>query len=422
MAKVDLKTKTLCVVDNGLFVDLAARLGQDFGKVLYFTEWKNSFPSKKGTMPGVGIKGLTRINELFDHLPEIDCFCFPDVYDGDLQVHLREMGFPVFGGGKGDELELYRYETKQFLKKLDLPVQPLKRIIGVQALRDHLKTVEDKWIKISVYRGDGETWHHENYRLSEPMLDEIEAKLGAMKYDYEFIVEDSIGGEDVVEVGTDLFTVDGKYPEEIIFGFEIKDLGYCGTVKKFNDLSPLITDYNKKISPYLEEVTYRGFMSSEIRIGKDKVPYMTDACMRGGSPPNELYQEMIENFGEIVWGAANGEMIQPKYRAKFGIEVMIHSDWASENWQAVHFPEKIRQWVKLRNACKIGDTYYVVPQNDGLPEIGAVIAIGDTMEECIEKVKGYAEQIEGYRLDIKVGSIINMQEVLKKASAIGISF
>jgi hypothetical protein len=132
--------------------------------------------------------------------------------------------------------------------------------------------------------------------------------------------------------------------------------------------------------------------------------------------------EMMDNLAEIMWYGAEGKMVDPIFNCKFGIEVMIHSDWADKNWQAVHVEPKIRKWVKLRNLTKIEGTYYIVPHEQGLPEIGAVVAIGNSMDECIEKVKKYAEQISGYRIDIKVGSIDNMTETIAKGEKLGIKF
>lgn len=412
--------KTVCFIDGGLFIEQAVTVSKYFKRTLYFSEWRSSFPSKKGVMVGEGMEGVERIDNIWDHLEEIDLFCFPDCYWGGLQNHLRSLGKRVWGAGDGDELELWRDEAKKHFKSLGLPVQPYKVIIGLDKLREHLKKVENKFIKISSYRGDGESWHHEKYNLSVPILDKWEKDLGPMKDDYEFIVEDAIDGDDVVEAGSDVFTIDGKYPEKIISGFEIKDLGYIGCVMDYDEVSPLVTGFNDKIADTLKQYKYRMFMSTEIRVGKDKVPYMIDFCGRCPSPPNELYQTMIENLGDIIWYGAEGILVEPIYKAKYGIECLIHSDWASDNWQAIYFPEEIREWVKLRNACKIGDTYYIVPQSDGLPEIGAVVAIGDSIEECIEKVKGYADQVEGYRLDIKTGSIEDMKQVLEKAKLLGI--
>jgi len=114
--------------------------------------------------------------------------------------------------------------------------------------------------------------------------------------------------------------------------------------------------------------------------------------------------------------------VEPEYTAKFGLEVLIHSDWASQNWQALYFPEEIREYVKLRNACKMNGTYWIIPQEDEIPEIGAVVATGDSIEDCQAKMEGYCKQIEGYRIDLKVGSIEEMMETAKKGEKLGIKF
>ncbi len=422
MQKDDLKTKTLLVYDNGLFVSMAVRLAKDFKKVMYYSVWKNAFPKSNGALIGEGLDEIERVNNFFDAVEEADVIWFPDVYDGDLQIYLEENGKRVFGSKKGEELELLRWETKDHLKELGLPVQPVRRIIGLPKLREYLKANENKYVKVSIYRGDFETFCSHNYKLSEPLLDDLENHLGAKKYIEEFIVEDAIDGKDVVEVGYDGYTVDGKYPATGLFGYEIKDLGYCGVVKKYEDLSPLVTDFNAAISSTLEKYSYRNFFSTEIRVGKEKVPYMMDFCARTGSPPSELYQEMIKNMAEIIWYGSDGILIEPEFDSKYGIEVMIHSNWADGSWQAIYFPEEIKRFVKLRNMTKINGTYYVVPQYSNLPEIGAVVALGSSIEECIKKVKGYIDQIEGYQIDIQIGSIDSMIQTIAAGEKLGIKF
>lgn len=422
--KVNLKDKTVCIYDHGLFLELGIRIAKDFKRCLYFTPWVSPFPKNNGTLIGAGLEdeGLYRINEFWDHIDEIDLFIFPDVYNSDIQQHLVNMGKRVWGSRKGDELELLRMEAKDHFKKLGLPVQPVREITGLDKLRTYLKSHDNKYIKISIYRGCFETFHAKNYKLAEPILDDLETTLGASQYVTTFIVEDAIDGDDVVETGWDGYTIDGQFPSKSLFGYEQKDCGYLACVKDVADMSPIITEYNEKIAPTLKQYQYRNFMSTEIRVGKDKVAYMTDACMRLGSPPNELYQQMMDNLAEILWEGAGGVLVEPDFNCKYGIEVMIHSDWSDKHYQAIYFPEKIRQWVKLRNLTKINGTYYVVPQEPGLPEIGAVVATGNSIDECIEKVKSYASQIEGYRIDIKVGSIADMNEVMAKGERLGLKF
>ena len=56
----DYSNKSVCVYDNGLFVSLAQRLSESFGRVYYTTPWEASaFPRSNARLIGQGI-------ELFD--------------------------------------------------------------------------------------------------------------------------------------------------------------------------------------------------------------------------------------------------------------------------------------------------------------------------------------------------------------------
>ena len=93
----DYKSKSIMVYDNGLFVELALKLSKTFGKVYYYSPWKNGFPKSNAALPGTGFPEITRVNNFFDYIKDSDCFVFPDIYDGDLQLYLKNQGHPVFG-------------------------------------------------------------------------------------------------------------------------------------------------------------------------------------------------------------------------------------------------------------------------------------------------------------------------------------
>jgi hypothetical protein len=415
----DLKSKTIMVRDYGLFASWALKLREDFGRVLYYCPFKSGFPKSQQYSIGTGLDGVERVTDFWDEVEHTDIFFFPDVYDGDLQVYLRSQGYPVWGAGKAEELELYRWQTKQLLKKdIGLPVQPVKQIIGIDDLREHLKENENKFVKISLLRGDFETFHHTTYELSEPILDDIEARLGPYKLFKEFIVEDAI--DDAVEIGYDGYTIDGKYPGVAIQGYEIKDVSYIGLVSPYNQLPKQLKEVNEKLAPLFADYNYRGFWSSEIRVQKDGKPYLTDPCCRAGSPPSELYQEMYSNWGEIIWNGAHGQLTDPQPTAKFGVEVLIHSQWADQHWQALYFPPELRRWVKLRNLCQVDDIWYVAPQTVGLPEIGAVVAVDDTLLGAIKKVRGYCEQITGYQVDLNLKTLLDAVDQMKSGEEVGV--
>lgn len=426
---VNLKTKVAVIYDYGLFIQLAITLSKYFKRVLYHSPWKTAYPKINDQLIGTGLEdeGVERLNNFWDYVSEDKgddtVYIFPDVLDGDMQLHLESLGKRVWGSRKGEELELLRMETKEYLKELGLPVQPVKEIQGMDRLRAHLKKqTEPKYIKIDTFRGSFETFKAISYRQIKPRLDEIELLLGPYAEEVKFIVENALDDDDVVELAYDGYSIDGKFPDKTVFGYEVKGCFYVGTVKDYKDLSPIIKDFNKAISPALEAYRYRNFSPPEIRVGKDKIAYMIDFCARFPSPPSELYHELLDNLGDIIWFGAEGILIQPAYKAKYAIEAVIHSDWAEGHWQPIYFPKEIRQWVKLRNFMKYDGDYYIVPYADGSATIGAVVAIGNSLDECIKKLKAYADQIEGYRIEIETGSLESAQEYIKKGEAIGIKF
>ena len=422
MEKVDLKTKIATVYDYGLFVELAVKLAPFFKKVNYYCPWKSSFPQSGLAMIGDGIKGVNRIQNFYDVKEETSIFIFPDVYDGDLQLDLESQGYPVWGSRKGEEMELDRVAMMKWMQKNGLDVAPYEVVTGINELRKYLKTQDNVWVKVSAFRGDFESFHHEifykNYNLSTPKLDELEYKLGAKKYKEEFVVVQSI--DDCVEIGYDGYTIDGKFPTKGICGIEIKDLGYIGKFMEYSAMAKEITHFNDVVSPLLKNYGYRGFFSTELRVTRDGKAYMIDACCRQGSPPGELYQNQYVNLAEIIWAGANGECIDPISAGTYGAEVMLHSQWADKNWLTVGFPEKIRDNVKFRNLTVINDDYWIVPQAVGLPEIGAAVAINDDMDKAMEEAKDYANQVKGYFLECKDTSMDAAKEELAKCEEFGI--
>jgi phosphoribosylamine-glycine ligase len=415
---VNLKEKVAIVYDNGLFIEIAKTLSKSFKKVYYYMPWKNGFPKSNQYIVGEGIEGIERIQNFWDYVDKADIVIFPDIYDGDLQLELVKQGKLVWGGRKGEEMELYRDRMKRYMKSLGLYTTPFTVIKGLDALREYLKDHDNVWVKQNITRGDFETFHSESYQVIEPVLDELEHNLGRSKFLKEFVVEDAL--DDAVETGVDLYTIDGNYPSQTLAGIEVKDLGYVGKIVPYSELSPKVTDFNDKIKDALKQYGYRGFMSTEIRVTKDKPPYMVDFCARAGSPPNELYQLMYKNLAEIIWYGACGILIDPITTKKYGIEALIHSSWADKNWQAITFPAKFRDNIKLRNAVKINGLYYAVPQSVGLPEIGAVVTEADTIEDAVEQAKEIAESIVGHYIEVKIDSIDVALEQFKKLEEFGV--
>lgn len=417
----DLSDKTALVYDRGSFMKVAERLGRDFKKVYYFNPChKSTYPKFTEAQIGQGLKSenVEWIQDLWDVNPDI--YVFPDTYDGDLQLHLRSLGKRVFGSGKCEELELLRCETLEYMAELGLPIPEYEEIEGLDNLRDYLKENKDVYVKCDRYRGEFETFHSKNYKLSEPLLDKLEAALGPSKNLMCFSVFEPIDG---VEVAYDGYCIDGQYPNKAMCGIEIKDTGYIGHVKDYNKLYKEVLNINGVIAPTLKINQYRNFISPEMRVDSKGVGYIQDFCMRQPSPVSECYYELLKNFSEIVWEGADGVLIEPEFAAEYAMTLVISSDWAKENWQAVYFPKEINKWVKLRSYTIIDGTYYIVPnildKNDC---IGVVVAIGNSLEDCAKKINGYAEEIKGYRVNIPCATVEKMQKEIEKSESIGMKF
>lgn len=409
---------TVCVVDMGLFLEIARVLGRACKRVYYYVPWEARFPKLNEAAIGYGVEEIVLADSPFSVIDECDLFVFPDVYHGPLQRFLVRQGKAVWGSGGAERLELERNWCKQTMKAAGLPVGPYRVVRGVEGLREHLKSHPRQHVKLSKFRGHFESFFAKSYRLVEPRIDEIEWQLGPLKEDIEFTCEDDLAGR--AEFGVDAYCVDGRLPERTLCGVEIKDRGFVGKVCDYAQLPEPMTRYDRAMAPLLERLGYRGFYSTEVRIGKDHVPYMIDACCRAASPPGELYQELYANLPQIIAGGAQGVMVQPEIKAPWGAELLLVSQWSDRNWQAVDFPPQYRQCVKLRNAVRRKGRWYVVPHNEGVTQIGAVIGYGQTRQQAVDMARRIAATVEGYDVEVFPDSLDQADEQIDKARHIGL--
>lgn len=305
------KNKTVLVVDNGLFVSWAELLAKSFGKVLYYSPWECAFPKSNARMIGEGLPGVTRVNEFWSLLDDIDLCFFPDVYQGALQVHLEHLGKPVWGSRLCEALELDRVWSKNLCKKAGIDIGNYQVVVGLDALREYLQEHDEQWVKISLTRGDMESFRSKNYKLIEPRIDELEHTLGAKKKVMEFIVEDAI--DPAVETGCDLFTIDGKFPDNSMFGIEIKDKAYILKTSKYADIPEEIRSVNGKLSDVFRMSRFRGFWSTELRITPERVPYLIDPCFSEDTEILtdkgwKLFQDLDKSEAVATLNTSSGEI------------------------------------------------------------------------------------------------------------------
>lgn len=424
---MNFRDKRVLVYDMGMFLSWGFRLAREFGEVYYHNpSWKQMSPSSNQLLIGHGFDEITMVKNFWDIVPQIDLFVFPYIYDGDLQNELVRQGKRVWGGRKGEELEIYRPEAKQEMQRLGMPVGDYDVVTGLEALREYLQKHKNVHVKISLTRADTETFHAPSYEEILPKLDEIKHFVGAASEAMQFIVEKPI--EPALEIGYDGYFC-GGFPSRAINGVEVKDNSYLGTLLPYEDLDEHIRDVNAWLEPALKAYQYRGLLSTEVRVGPDEKPYLIDVTCRSGSPPGESMQEMIANWAEIMWNGAEGVMVDPEPdededgdEVKYSAQAVIYSDHADEAWQAITIPDEVRRWVKLFFHTKLGGVDYVIPQPAKFSEIGWVVGTGPSVKDAIKACEEHAEQISGYKLEVRTKSLQDAIEEIEKGEALGVHF
>lgn len=407
-----------CISDFGVFSDLAAKLSETFKKTYYRPIWERGSPKMQQARIGEGLGKLEVVSSPFEHFDETDLFIYTDVGQGWEQNHIESLGKAVWGSRLAESLELNRRLMKHVLADLGLPVGPWQTDSGWPALLAHLKKQDDLHVKVDKFRGNFETFHSPDFKTIESKLDEIAHDMGMFREVTDFIVEDDL--PDKCEVGTDAYTVDGKFPAQLLAGLEVKNRAYVGQIKKYADLPAPVVAFNEKIGPVLAKFGYRGFFATEVRVGKDQQPYMIDACCRAPAPPNELFQELYLNLADIIWQGANGVLLDPKPKAQFGAQAMIVSTWADLNWQPLDFPEKLKPNIKLRYGTKSKGRYYAIPQHEENDVIGAVVGWGDSLAAAESMVEDVAKEIKGHSITVATDAFAEAEGEMKKAEEYGV--
>lgn len=407
----DYKTKSCCIYDYGLFTDLAVRLAKDFGLVYYCCPNKTAFPSLNQIYIGTGIENVERVYEIAECIDDVDVFVFPDVYSASVQSYLDAKEYPVWGSRDGESMEVMRAWFMDLLAKVGLPVPKYEVVRGFSTLLDYLSSIDRKvWVKVSLIRGDIETFCVDDLDIRESFLDDLRVKLGPIKEAVSFVVEDDI--EAVAEVGYDGYTIDGQFPGKCIEGVETKSKGYVGKVVSYKSLDRAVRYVNDKLSDTLRSFNYRNFFSTEIRVTKDGTPYLIDPCCRAGSPPSEIYFEAIKNLAEIIWEGAHGRLVEPEFEANYFAELILSSPWAEKNILAIDFPKDIERFVKLRNCCLVDGKWYILPQPYFGTQIGGVIGWGDSFSDAIDMCIDNAKAIRGIGIEYDISSLYSAWEDL----------
>ena len=413
-------TKSVCVVDNGVYTSLAEKLSETFGKVYYTSPWVSDYPTSYRTELGKGFPSFEQVKDIWDIVDDVDLFVFPESHQGPLQNYLQKIGKRVWGSRDGDEIELYREESREYIDSLGILQPPYEVVHGMAALRRYIKShdKEKLWVKISRTRGDTETFSVEGYDLCKGHLDELESEFGPLAEYRDFVVEENQPG--TYDLAIDTYCIDGQFPSKSLMGNEQKDQGYIGVVKDWADFPKTMRENYEKLAPALKGYGYRNFFAMEHRTAKDKM-YLSDPCCRVGSPVFELEMNMLTNLSEILWEGAGGVLVEPEYKAKYGYEILVQSQWVDSHPLLLEFDDKYRDQIKFRYAAQFPDGLWILPQKAG-PIFGAIVTYGESIDECVAEAEEISGTIKGQGVESFTGSAKDLKENLEEMAEWGIKF
>jgi hypothetical protein len=405
----------VAVIDHGLFLPVARRLARDVAKVYYSTETEKAFPTVQDLV-GDGFDDIERVDSIWQVAERCDAVICPDIGFAPLQRELLRQGKPVWGAREADALEVYRGKFLDALIDTRLPVPKFTKVIGMTALREHLKDKQDRYVKISRFRGDWETFHWRSYEQDTGYLDIKSVQFGPLKEQVIFYVFDPIDTD--IEDGIDTYCIDGKLPDLVLHAMENKDLSWLGGWQRLAEVAPELRIVSEEFSPILERHQYRSFFSTEVRITPDGESFFIDPTLRAGSPPSQAMCELIENYGDVVWHGANGELVEPKPVAKFGAQAVVNLK-NRRFWSEIEVDDELDQWLKCGNCIRVGDSICFPPDPDCDPAVGYLVGIGDTVAEAVQHLQENAKLLpSGVCCD--VASLADLVREMEEAADQGI--
>jgi len=413
---MDVSRKTVLFWDaSASYTHVAESVVGEFARVQYFVPWEKGFSVARDFIPGMGLDGIERVPDFFDALDRTDLVVFTDVGQPGLQEYLRGQGMPVFGCGRTAALERDRWMLKNTLRQNDLDYSDGFLIHGLDTLRRLLQRQEDLWIKFSYFRGDVETYHHRTYPQSQKKLAEWQLSLGPYADVADFIVEPPIVSGLCVEAGADPpWVCDGRFPTRHLWGYEDKDAGYVGNTLALPARMRGVID---KLSGVL--VNYRGPLSTETRECDDGSSYIIDLSARFPEPPSSVHSFIASNWGEMMFGAATGDPVEPDYVANYAVELVLRSESGAEHPLAVSVGEPDR--VRLHGHTRINGVDYAVSPSE-IREFGAACGWANSLSDAMGQAVEAAESVKGDEVEFDAASLRRLLDIVQDGRDLGLTW
>lgn len=415
----DLSNKTAIFYDvAGDYCQVAEAIAPEYGRLLYFVPWEGAFSTATGLIPGIGLDNIERCTDFFEHLDDADIAIFADVGNYGLQSWLRRQGMPVFGCGEGGKYETDRALLKQMCAEVGIQTAVAVPVRGVTALREILEEHDNLYVKISYLRGTFESFKHRSWLHTKDKFNRIAADLGPYAEFADFLIEVPIeddGDDACVEIGFDSYCADGRFPDEMLFGYEAKDAGFLGRVGR---LPTRMADVRDRLGIAMAKVAYRGPLSTETRETKTG-SHLIDLTARLPSPPSELQSKLITNLGEVFWDVAHGRVPTPNYRYRYGAQIVLKSTTFAEH----PIPLEIDQpgLVAIHGHCIVNGQDYAVSVSE-IEEMAGAIGMGDNLADTIAMAYEVAEGVVGDGVKYDSGVLQKALECVAQGEGMGLNF
>ena len=132
--------------------------------------------------------------------------------------------------------------------------------------------------------------------------------------------------------------------------------------------------------------------SMEIRVKGDDF-FFIDPCCRFPSPGSNSQMLLYENFPEIIWAGANGELVEPETSDDYVVECGLTAKGEKDSWRVLDLPASLRGQVALRGACEVDGHVCLPPHEAHGDEIGYLGVTGKSIEECVDAMKELAGEL-----------------------------
>ena len=380
------------VFGTGIENAFVLALAETGNQVYYYTDYLSPYPSFDDYANGLGFANVEKIHDFFNYVDKVDVIATFDCYGGDLLEYLKRKGYKTFGGGNAVELELDRKLLKSVLKSVGIPAPDYKIVKGIKDIKPPAV------VKLSIFRGSIETFKIMNEAQKRNLEIRLRKEFGEFLDDFEFIVEEVIDDDKLVEAGIDAVYNNGfQFP--MLFGVEYRKGVYIGkVVESLSELPKGIQETVVKLDVVLRKLGYKGFISTEEFVNpRTSEHYFLDICIRPPYPLGLGYRYAIKNFADVVLKDA-----KPQYRGKYYVAVPVDFPEAKDYFTYVKFPENDKRY-NFNALGKIGRHFYVPKGED---YSGCVCEVFDElnidkiyskMQDLLSKLEGGTDRLEDLR-------------------------